>query len=310
MAYRLKEIIALFQLSAKKSLGQNFILDPILLDRIAGLVLEGLDNRNVLEIGPGPGGMTQALLQNGARVLAVEKDERCVRALQLLKEEYPSSLEILEGDALFLNEKEVVSEFFCLSEKDFLSWKKRPSLAGNLPYNISTRLLLKWLREIQLFSRLTLMFQKEVGARLKAAPSDPSYGRLSVLTQWLCRVEEVLSLPAGVFTPSPKVDSVLVRLTPREKPLAPADFSCLEKVTAAAFGQRRKMLRSSLKSLGNAEEFCAAAGVEPTLRAENVPVEAYCAMARFLSEKEKCSLSPGSGENECRYGKSKFRKEF
>jgi 16S rRNA (adenine1518-N6/adenine1519-N6)-dimethyltransferase len=285
MAYRLKDIIALFQLSAKKSLGQNFILDPMLLDKIAKLVLDGLACKNVLEIGPGPGGMTQALLQNGARVLAVEKDSRCVNALRLLKKEYPSDLKILEADALLLNEKEAVCEFFHLSDDDFFLPKKKPSLAGNLPYNISTRLLCKWLHQIHLFSRLTLMFQKEVGARLKASPSDASYGRLSVLTQWLCQVEEVLSLPAGAFTPAPKVDSVLVRLTPREKPLAPADFSCLEKVTAAAFGQRRKMLRSSLKSLGDAEEFCAAAGIKSSLRAENVPVEAYCAMARLLFEK-------------------------
>ncbi len=265
--YILKDILNRYDLRAKKSLGQNFILDTNILNKIARLALAGISPPVVMEVGPGPGGLTHALLEQGvARLVAIEKDDRCAAALQELKQEYPA-LTILNEDALAFDEN-MLGDEICV--------------VANLPYNVSTVLLVKWLKEIHLFSRLTLMFQKEVADRLAAAPGDDAYGRLSVLVGWLCDVSVEMILPPAVFTPSPKVTSALVRVTPKENPFPGVDFKMMEKVTAAAFGQRRKMLRSSLKSLGDPAALCEAAGIDPTLRAEDVPVDAYCKMALYL----------------------------
>ena len=268
--YVLKEILEKYELRAKKSLGQNFILDGNILRKIARLALAGLTPPVVLEVGPGPGGLTQALLEAGVlKLVAIEKDDCCAAALQELKQDYPM-LSIIHDDALTFDEK-TLEQPICV--------------VANLPYNVSTVLLVKWLKEIHLFSRLTLMFQKEVADRLAAGPGDSAYGRLSVLTGWLCDVTVEMILPPSVFTPSPKVTSALVRVTPKKNPYPGVSFAMMEKITAAAFGQRRKMLRSSLKSLGNPAALCAAAGIEPTLRAEDVPVDAYCKMALYLQGK-------------------------
>lgn len=264
----LKDVLKRYDLWAKKSLGQNFILDTNILNKIARLALAGIKPSVVLEIGAGPGGLTRALLNSGLPVVSVEKDDRCAQALTELKDEY-SNFTLIHGDALCFEEKQLGKDI---------------CIVANLPYNISTVLLIKWLKEIHLFSRLTLMFQKEVADRLCAQAGDSAYGRLSVLTGWLCGVSVQMILPPCVFTPAPKVTSALVRLEPKKQKTLGVAFSTMEKVTAAAFGQRRKMLRSSLKSLGNPADICAAAGVEPTVRAQDVPVEAFLKMALFVQQ--------------------------
>jgi 16S rRNA (adenine1518-N6/adenine1519-N6)-dimethyltransferase len=221
----------------------------------------------VLEVGPGPGGLTRALLAAGAdRVIAIERDRRCIAALSELAAA-SGRLELIEADALQFD--------VAALEADHLV------AVANLPYNIGTPLLLKWLERIALFDVLVLMFQREVAERLAAAPGPGAYGRLSVLVQWLCNVEVVLHLPGGAFVPPPQVASSLVRLTPRAQPLAPADKRALEIVLAAAFGQRRKMLRVSLKSLSvDAAQLLAAAAIPPTARAEEIDVDGFCRLAR------------------------------
>jgi 16S rRNA (adenine1518-N6/adenine1519-N6)-dimethyltransferase len=222
----------------------------------------------VIEIGPGPGGLTRALLDEGAgRVIAIERDDRCLAALTELAAAFPGQLELIAGDALAL---------------DPATFGAKPRrIIANLPYNIATALLLRWLDNVSAYDSLTLMFQREVAERLVATPRTAAYGRLSVLVQWLCEARIAFDIPPRAFTPPPKVTSSVVRLVPRLAPLAPADKPTLERVTAAAFGQRRKMLRSSLKSLGMAvEPLLAAAGVSGTARAEELPVEAFCALAR------------------------------
>ncbi|MBO4520005.1 MAG: 16S rRNA (adenine(1518)-N(6)/adenine(1519)-N(6))-dimethyltransferase RsmA [Alphaproteobacteria bacterium] len=271
----LKEVIARYGLSAKKSLGQNFILDTNLLDKIVRSAKqrdpEAFKTGTVIEVGPGPGGVTRAILENGAKHLtAIEKDERCLGALQDIQTAYPDRLTVLNEDALTVS-------------ADRLGKTPRAIIA-NLPYNVGTLLLTGWLKKINNFSSLTLMFQKEVAERLTACPKTPAYGRLSILTQWLCETEILFTVPPSCFVPPPKVTSAVVFLKPRAEPLAPARIDLLEKVTAAAFNQRRKMLRSSLKSIGNSEELCAAANVNPTVRAEEIGIEAFCAMARFLEK--------------------------
>jgi 16S rRNA (adenine1518-N6/adenine1519-N6)-dimethyltransferase len=222
----------------------------------------------VLEVGPGPGGLTRALLAAGAaRLIAIERDRRCIAALSELAAAACGRLVLIEADALRF-------------DLDHLDTDHVIAVA-NLPYNIGTPLLLKWLDRIALFDVLVLMFQREVAARLAAAPGSGAYGRLSVLVQWLCAVEIVMHLPAGAFVPPPQVASSVVRLTPRPQPLAPADKRALEIVLAAAFGQRRKMLRVSLKSLNvDAAQLLAAAEVPPTARAEEIDVEGFCRLAR------------------------------
>ncbi|HMD63580.1 MAG TPA: 16S rRNA (adenine(1518)-N(6)/adenine(1519)-N(6))-dimethyltransferase RsmA [Stellaceae bacterium] len=263
----LREVITRHGISARKSLGQNFLLDLNLTGRIARAAGR-LDNATVVEIGPGPGGLTRALLAAGARrVVAIERDQRCLAALGELAEAYRERLELVAGDALALDPAE-------------LSDMPR-KIVANLPYNIATPLLLGWLDRIGDYESLTLMFQREVAERLTAAPRSKSYGRLSVLVQWLAEAQLLFDIPAGAFVPPPKVTSSVVRIVPRAEPLAPAEKSVLERVTAAAFGQRRKMLRSSLKTLGMpVEPLLDRAGVAPTARAEELTVAEFCALAR------------------------------
>ena len=271
----LGDVIRRFDLGARKSLGQHFLLDLNLCRRIArasGDWAGDLGDVTVIEIGPGPGGLTRALLETGARkVLAVEKDSRCVAALRELSAAYPGRLEVIEADALGTDVQALTSP------------PRR--VVANLPYNIATPLLLGWLRRITDFDGLTLMFQKEVAGRLVAQPGSKAYGRLSVITQWLAEVRHEFNVSKQAFTPRPKVASSVVSVIPRPAPLAPADWQALETVTAAAFGQRRKMLRSSLKPLGLGLGLdLGALGIEPTVRAEDLSVEEFCAIARAVHE--------------------------
>jgi 16S rRNA (adenine1518-N6/adenine1519-N6)-dimethyltransferase len=260
-------VIARFGLRADKRLGQHFILDRNLLARIAAAAGD-LRGRTVLEVGAGPGGLTRALLEAGAgRVLAIERDPRCIAALEELSAAAGGRLRVLEADALALDVR-------ALDEP-------RVTIVANLPYNIGTALLLRWLDRLERIDGMTLMFQREVAARLTARPGGRDYGRLSVLTQWLCEVRCVMHLPARAFVPPPQVASSLVQLTPRPAPLAPADKVSLEQVLAAAFGQRRKMLRASLKRLtAEPERLLAAAELPATARAEQIDIAGFCRLAR------------------------------
>ncbi len=262
----LRDVIARHGLMATKALGQHFLLDLNLTGRIARAA-GALTTGTCIEVGPGPGGLTRALLDAGAHVIAIEKDKRCREILEELRAAYPDKLETIEADALTIDAAQ-------------LGVAPR-RIVANLPYNVGTELLLGWLRNIGAFECLVLMFQSEVAARLSAPADTKAYGRLSVLTQWLCDVEQLFHVNPKAFTPPPAVNSTVVRLTPRPAPLAPARRETLERVTAAAFGQRRKMLRQSLKSLGvDAEALCRAADVDPTARAETLSVEQFCALAR------------------------------
>jgi 16S rRNA (adenine1518-N6/adenine1519-N6)-dimethyltransferase len=263
-------VIQRFGLAARKSLGQNFLLDLNLIARIARAAAP-LDGINVVEIGPGPGGLTRALLAAGAGgVTAIERDQRCVEALQELVTAYPNRLRVIAADALEIDPKGLLPP--------------PRKIVANLPYNIATALLLRWLPDLDAYQSLTLMFQKEVAARLAATPRSPTYGRLSVLVQWTARVTTLFDVAPRAFVPAPKVTSTLVRIEPRPEPLAPCRRADLERVTAAAFGQRRKMLRQSLKSLGvDPEPMLAATGIAPTRRAEELSVEEFCALARVLA---------------------------
>ncbi len=260
----LRDVIARFDLAAKKGLGQHFLLDLNLTQKIAACAGD-LEGRTVFEIGPGPGGLTRALLATDARkIIAIEKDRRCVAALADLVKIAEGRLGVIEGDALKL---------------DLAKLGEAPrAVVANLPYNIGTELLLGWLRQIESYESLTLMFQAEVADRLAAEPGGKTYGRPSVITQFCCNVERMLDIPARAFTPPPKVNSAVVRLAPRKRP-ADVSFAMIEKVTAAAFGQRRKMLRSSLKPLGG-EELLRRAGIDPTLRAENLSLQDFENLAR------------------------------
>jgi 16S rRNA (adenine1518-N6/adenine1519-N6)-dimethyltransferase len=265
-------VIAAAGLAAKKSLGQHFLLDLNLTRRIARSTGD-LPDATVLEVGPGPGGLTRSLLAEGAaEVVAVERDPRAVAALQPLVATYPGRLELVEADALAFDEAPLFA-------------RGRPvRVIANLPYNIGTALVLKWLAANPPFASLTLMLQKEVVERLAAPPGGQADGRLAVIAQWRHQVRRLFDVPARAFTPPPRVDSSVVELIPRAEPVAPADRALLERVTAAAFGQRRKMLRGSLKALGpDPEGLLAAAGIEPTRRAEELPIEAFCALARALA---------------------------
>jgi 16S rRNA (adenine1518-N6/adenine1519-N6)-dimethyltransferase len=265
----LGEVIRRYRLSARKSLGQHFLLDLNLTRRIARAA-GPLDQGTVIEVGSGPGGLTRALLAEGARhVVAIERDERCLEALSEIARAWPGRLEVIPGDALAL---------------DIATIGDPPRrVVANLPYNIGTALLLRWLQQINSFESLTLMFQKEVANRLLARPRSKEYGRLTVLTQWLAEVRLLFNVPAAAFTPPPRVVSSVVRITPRPQPLHPAERSTLERVTAAAFGQRRKMLRQSLRSLGgDPAPLLQAAGVAATARAEELDVTQFCALARAL----------------------------
>jgi 16S rRNA (adenine1518-N6/adenine1519-N6)-dimethyltransferase len=265
----LREVIARYGLGARKGLGQHFLLDLNLTRRIARAA-EPLAGCSLIEIGPGPGGLTRALLESAAaHVTAIERDPRCIAALQDLVAVYPGRLTIIEGDALVL---------------DPASLTAAPrKIIANLPYNIATPLLLGWLRQIAQYQSLTLMFQKEVALRLAAAPRSRDYGRLSVVTQFLAEPRLLFDIPARAFVPPPNVTSTVVQLTPRPTSLGACELPALERITAAAFGQRRKMLRASLRSLGgDTEALLATAGIAPTRRAEELTVAEFCALARTV----------------------------
>ncbi|MEE2980397.1 MAG: 16S rRNA (adenine(1518)-N(6)/adenine(1519)-N(6))-dimethyltransferase RsmA [Pseudomonadota bacterium] len=263
----LRDVMARHDLKPRKSLGQNFLLDPRITARIAGAAGD-LTGTAAIEIGAGPGGLTRALLAQGARqVVAVERDPRCVVALAELAEAFPGRLRVVEADALAV---------------DAAGLAPAPrAVIANLPYNIATPLVLGWLRDATAFTGFTLMFQREVADRICAVPGSRTYGRLSIAAQWPCAVKRLFDIPPGAFIPLPKVTSTLVSLTPRPEPLAPADHAALERVVAAAFGQRRKMLRASLKTLGgDTLAMLSAAAIEPTARAEEISIERFCALAR------------------------------
>ncbi|MGB9151572.1 MAG: 16S rRNA (adenine(1518)-N(6)/adenine(1519)-N(6))-dimethyltransferase RsmA [Alphaproteobacteria bacterium] len=273
----LRDVIARYELRTRKSLGQHFLCDLDLTREIAEAAGD-LSGCTVFEIGPGPGGLTRALVESDAvQVIAVEKDERCVAALADVVAASQGKLHLITGDAM---------------KTDLLALAKAPrAIVANLPYNIGTELLLGWLEEIAgvapsqqaqyPYRSLTLMFQSEVVDRLCAAPGSKAYGRLSIITQFCCDARRVLDVPAEAFTPPPKVDSAVIHLTPRRDRPADISFVTLGKVTAAAFGQRRKMLRSSMKSLGG-EELLNRAGIDPTLRAENLSLAEFETLARLV----------------------------
>jgi 16S rRNA (adenine1518-N6/adenine1519-N6)-dimethyltransferase len=282
----LRETIARHGLLARKSLGQHFLLDLNLTRRIAraaGPLAAG----TTFEIGPGPGGLTRALLEEGAaRVVAVELDARCVAALADLAAAHPVRLRIVQGDALDIDLR-------ALGEKPPLR------IVANLPYNVASPLLVKWLREAKDYESLTLMFQKEVAERLTARPRTAAYGRLGVLASWICDARRLFDVSPRAFTPPPRVTSSVVRLVPRAHTPSATEFAAFERVTAAAFGQRRKMLRSALAGLGPEPELLLGdAGIAATARAEELPVEAFAALARALLARQRSPLSAlGGGED-------------
>jgi 16S rRNA (adenine1518-N6/adenine1519-N6)-dimethyltransferase len=270
----LRDVIKRHHLSALKSLGQNFLLDLNLLTRIARAA-GPLEGATVIEIGPGPGGLTRALLSLGAaRVIAIERDERALGALHEIARHYPGRLEIVSGDAMHFDPRPLLGD-------------QRARIVANLPYNIATALLIDWL-SIEpwppWYDLMVLMFQREVAERIVAHEDDEAYGRLAVLANWRAETKILFDIAPAAFVPQPKVTSSVVRLTPRPAPL-PCDRRMLEQVAAAAFGQRRKMLRQSLKSLSvDPDILTTAAGVELTRRAETVSVSGFVAMARALHE--------------------------
>ena len=269
----LREVIATHDLRAKKALGQNFLLDLNLTAKIARQAGD-LSGTDVLEIGPGPGGLTRGLLAEGARrVLAIEKDTRCLPALAEIAAVYPGRLSVVEGDALQIN------------PLDHLTPPIR--VAANLPYNVGTELLVRWLTPAvwpPFWETLTLMFQREVADRIVAQPGSKAYGRLAVLAQWRADARIAMSLPPEAFTPAPKVSSAVVHLTALPAPRFAADPDVLSRVVAAAFNQRRKMLRAALKGVApDIEDRLEAAGLRPTDRAEQVPIEGFCALARAVA---------------------------
>ncbi len=270
----LKDVIARHGIAAKKALGQNFLLDLNLTARIARAAGD-LTGTDVLEVGPGPGGLTRGLLAEGARqVLAIEKDSRCLPALEEISEAYPGRLSVLNADAL---------------EVDPLAHLVPPiKIVANLPYNVGTELLVRWLTPREwppAWESLTLMFQKEVAERIVAKAGDKAYGRLALLAQWRTDARIVLTLPPEAFSPPPKVHSAVVHLKALETPRFPADAKVLERVVAMAFNQRRKMLRAALKGLTpDLEDKLIAADIKPTDRAETVDLERFCALARIVAQ--------------------------
>ncbi|QUS35624.1 16S rRNA (adenine(1518)-N(6)/adenine(1519)-N(6))-dimethyltransferase RsmA [Falsirhodobacter algicola] len=269
----LREVIRVHDLVAKKQLGQNFLLDLNLTAKIARMAgdLSGCD---VIEVGPGPGGLTRGLLAEGARrVLAIEKDPRCLPALEEISAAYPGRLEVINADALTID------------PTDRLTAPIR--IVANLPYNVGTELLVRWLTPQAwppFWDSLTLMFQKEVAERIVAKPGSKAYGRLALLAQWRTDARIVLTLPPEAFTPPPKIHSSVVHLKRLDAPRYPADAAILSRLTAAGFNQRRKMLRSSLKGVApDIEDRLRAAGIEPTARAEEISLEGFCALAREIA---------------------------
>jgi len=270
----LRDVIETHELAARKSLGQNFLLDLNLTAKIARQA-GSLKDCDVLEIGPGPGGLTRGLLSEGARrVLAIEKDGRCIPALEEISAAYPDRLTIIEGDALEVNP---------------LTHLTPPiRVVANLPYNVGTELLVRWLTPKEwppFWESLTLMFQKEVAERIIAQPGSKAYGRLAILSQWRADPRIVIQLPPEAFSPPPKVSSAVVHLNALAEPRYPANADTLSRVVAAAFNQRRKMLRSALKALSpDIEDRLVAAGIKPTERAEQIHLEGFCALAREMDK--------------------------
>ncbi|CUX24304.1 Ribosomal RNA small subunit methyltransferase A [compost metagenome] len=267
----LRDVIQRHGLDAKKSLGQNFLFDLNLTQKIARTA-GPLDGVTVIEVGPGPGGLTRAILSLGAKkVIAVERDSRCLPALAEIEAHYPGRLEVIEGDALQTDFEALVPA------------GEPVRIIANLPYNVGTQLLVNWLLPKQwppFWLSMTLMFQKEVGQRIVAEEGDNHYGRLGVLAGWRTVAEMAFDVPPQAFSPPPKVTSTVVHLLPKDKPL-PCDVAKLEKVTEAAFGQRRKMLRQSVKSLGG-ETLLEKAGIDPTRRAETLSVDEFVTLANCL----------------------------
>ena len=268
--------LAAHGLLAKKSFGQHFLLDLNVTRKIARLA-GPFEDLAVIEVGPGPGGLTRALLEDGARVIAIEKDARFLPLLDELASAAGGQLVLIQADALKADEGDLLA-----AHAPGLAAK----IVSNLPYNIGAPLLVKWLRDARRFESLTLMFQKEVAERIVAPHGRADYGRLGVLAQAVATAEIVMTLPARAFTPPPKVDSAVVRLTPRPDGPQPPVLATLERVTQAAFGQRRKMLRSSLRPLGG-EALCMSLGIDPELRAEALPVQAFLDLARVVSAGER-----------------------
>ena len=268
----LKDVISKHKLSAKKSLGQNFLLDLNLTSKIARYA-GNLEQSDVLEIGPGPGGLTRSLLNEGARkVVAIEKDTRCIAALEEVQTRFTGKLKIVEGDALSTEVKQYLTH--------------PVQIIANLPYNIGTELLVRWLNSTtwpSFWQSMTLMFQKEVANRIVASPGSKAYGRLSVMAQWRCNTKIAFNIPATAFTPPPKVESSIVHFEALKEPRFPAEVNKLEFVVSKAFNQRRKMLRGALKGhFKNVEEGLLAIGIVPTKRAENVTIQEFCLMAQIL----------------------------
>ena len=271
----LRDVIAEHDLNAKKALGQNFLLDLNLTSRIARRAGD-LSQCDVLEIGPGPGGLTRALLMEGARkVIAIERDSRCLAILDEISAAYPDRLTAIEGDALEVNPLEHLTA--------------PVRVVANLPYNVGTELLVRWLTPPTwppFWQSLTLMFQKEVAQRIVAAPGSKAYGRLSVLAQWRTDAKIAFEVSPQAFTPPPKVTSAVVHLERLEEPRFPADAKDLSRTVSMAFGQRRKMLRASMKSFGkDIESRIIGAGIDPTTRAEQVSIEEFCRLSRILYPK-------------------------
>lgn len=279
----LREVIERHGLAAKRSLGQNFLLDLNLTSKVARAAGD-LTDATILEVGPGPGGLTRALLLNGAKqVIAIERDERCRPALEEIAAHYPGRLQVHFGDALKIDMAELVLGQSC-------------RIVANLPYNIGTELLVRWLTpEIwpPFYESMTLMFQKEVAQRIVAMPGTDPYGRLGVLAGWRSEAKIAFDLPPQAFTPPPKVTSSVVHITPRAEPLA-ADVKILGRITEAAFGQRRKMLRQSLKSLGS-ESLLAATEIDGTRRAETLTVAEFVALANALPAKKTTPVEQDAG---------------
>jgi 16S rRNA (adenine1518-N6/adenine1519-N6)-dimethyltransferase len=267
----LRESLEAYGLVANKGFGQHFLLDLNITRKIARLARAGPETA-VIEIGPGPGGLTRALLETGARVIAVEKDARFLPLLQAVADVADGRLTVVHDDALAVDEDALIAE-------------QAPGMAAqivaNLPYNVGTPLLIKWLTGPFRSRSMALMFQKEVAERIVAGVDEDAYGRLAVISQTLCEASIIMALPARAFTPPPKVESAVVSLTPCATRPRDDLIAAVELLTGAAFGQRRKMLRSSLKGLGG-EALCAAAGLEPDRRAETVPVEGFLALAEAL----------------------------
>ncbi|HZP69020.1 MAG TPA: 16S rRNA (adenine(1518)-N(6)/adenine(1519)-N(6))-dimethyltransferase RsmA [Pseudolabrys sp.] len=276
----LREVVRRYGLRPRKSLGQNFVFDLNLTARIARAA-EPIENTTIVEIGPGPGGLTRALLALGAhRVVAIERDSRALGALAEIADRYPGRLTVISGDALAFDPREHLGS-------------GRARVVANLPYNIATPLLAGWLtveRWPPWYDSLVLMFQREVAERIVASPGSKTYGRLSVLAGWRTDAKILFDVPRSAFVPPPKVTSSVVRLLPRTEPLA-CDVAALQRVTEAAFGQRRKMLRQSLKSLGrDANALLSRAGIEPTARAEEIPVDGFVALANIFAEQTEAPV--------------------